>query len=84
MCLNKLSLFGLDGVGWSHVVAGDVTFLPGVDGASLPPVAFPGGKRVSKMDESVKQLNLRTFSHVEFKKKKKVRMRRKELTKRIH
>lgn len=71
MCLNELSLFGLDGVGWSHVVAGDVTFLPGVDGASLPPVAFPGGKRVSKMDESVKQLNLRTFSHLELKKKKK-------------
>lgn len=65
VCLNELSLFGLDRVGWSHVVAGDVTFLAGVDGASLPPVAFPGGKRVSEMEESVKQLNLCTVSHLE-------------------
>lgn len=65
MCLNELSLFGLDGVGWSHIVAGDVTILSGVDGTSLPPVAFPGGKRLSKMDKSVKQLNLCTFSKLE-------------------
>lgn len=38
---NELLLFSLNGVGWSHVVTGDVTFLSGVDGASLPPVAFP-------------------------------------------
>lgn len=38
--VNELSLFSLYGVCWSHVVAGDVTFLSGVDGASLPPVAF--------------------------------------------
>lgn len=63
-CLNKLSLFSLDGVGWSHVVAGNVTFLSGVDGASLPPVAFPGGKRASEVDEFVIQLNLCTFSHL--------------------
>lgn len=41
MCLNELSLFGLYGVGWSHVVTGDVTFLSSVDGVSHPPVAFP-------------------------------------------
>lgn len=38
---NELLLFSLYGVGWSHVVTGDVTFLSGVDGARLPPVAFP-------------------------------------------
>lgn len=42
---NELLLFRLYGVGWSHVVTGDVTFLPGVDGASLPPVAFPEHRR---------------------------------------
>lgn len=38
---EELLLFSLYGVGRSHVVTGDVTFLPGVDGASLPPVTFP-------------------------------------------
>lgn len=36
-------LLGLDGISRSHVVAGDVAFLPGVDRASLPPVAFTAG-----------------------------------------
>lgn len=36
-------LLGLDGISRSHVVAGDVAFLSGVDGASLPPVAFTAG-----------------------------------------
>lgn len=38
---DELLLFSLYGVGRSHVVTGDVTFLPGVDGAGLPPVTFP-------------------------------------------
>lgn len=38
---DELLLFSLYGVGRSHVVTGDVTFLPGVDGASLPPVTLP-------------------------------------------
>lgn len=46
---NKLSLFSLYGVGWSHVVTGDVTFLSGVDGTSLPPVAFPEERRRLEM-----------------------------------
>lgn len=45
VCLSEFSLFSLYGVGWSHVVTGDVTFLSSVDGASLPPVAFPTDKR---------------------------------------
>lgn len=44
VCGKKLLLFSLYGVGWSHVVTGDVTLLSGVDGASLPPVTFPGEK----------------------------------------
>ncbi len=42
---GELLLFSLYGVSWSHVVTGDVTFLSGVDGASLPPVAFPEDRR---------------------------------------
>lgn len=42
----ELLLFSLYGVGWSHVVTGDVAFLSGVDGASLPPVAFPEKRRI--------------------------------------
>lgn len=46
---NKLSLFSLYGVGWSHVVTGDVTFLSSVDRTSLPPVAFPEERRRLEM-----------------------------------
>lgn len=42
---NEFSLFSLYGVSWGHVVTGDVTFLSGVNGASLPPVAFPEEKK---------------------------------------
>lgn len=42
--VHELLLLSLYGVGWSHIVTGDVTFLSGVDGASLPPVTFPGEK----------------------------------------
>lgn len=37
-------LFSLYGVGWGHIVTGDITFLSGVDGASLPPVTLPKGR----------------------------------------
>lgn len=43
---SELLLFSLYGVGGGHVVTGDVTFLSGVDGASLPPVAFPKEREV--------------------------------------
>lgn len=33
-------LFCLDGVRWSHIIAGDVTALSGGQGASQPPVPF--------------------------------------------
>lgn len=42
--VHELLLFSLYGVGRSHIVTGDVTFLSGVDGTSLPPVAFPEEK----------------------------------------
>lgn len=42
---DEFLLFGLYGVGRSYVIAGDVAFLPGVDGVSLPPVAFPAQRR---------------------------------------
>lgn len=51
---NERLLFSLYGVGWSHVVAGDVTFLSGVNGASLPPVALP---------EEKNKLEIRTTQH---------------------
>lgn len=45
LCLERqlceFLLFSLYGVCWSHIVTGDITFLPCVDGARLPPVAFP-------------------------------------------
>lgn len=33
-------LFCLDGVGWSHIVAGDITALSSCQGASEPPIPF--------------------------------------------
>ena len=33
-------LFCLDGVGWSHIIAGDVTALSSGQGARKPPVPF--------------------------------------------
>lgn len=45
---SEFLLFSLYGVSGSHVVTGDVTFLSGVDGASLPPVAFPEEREVDQ------------------------------------
>lgn len=38
---DEFSLFSLYRVSWGHVVTGDVSFLSGVNGASLPPITFP-------------------------------------------
>lgn len=50
---RRYLLFSLDGVGWSHVIAGDVTALSGRQGARQPPVPFSAeikpGHRASQM-----------------------------------
>lgn len=52
-------LLGLDGISRSHVVAGDVAFLSGVDGASLPPVAFTAGSHNSDGNEVLQKKSTR-------------------------
>lgn len=55
--VNELLLFCLYGVGWSHVVTGDVTFLAGVDGAGLPPVSFPEEKSQLEDTDTKKRMD---------------------------
>ena len=38
-------LFCLDGVNWSHIIAGNVTRLSSCQGACFPPISFPGEKK---------------------------------------
>ena len=38
-------LFCLDGVNWSHIIAGNVTRLSSCQGARFPPISFPGGEK---------------------------------------
>lgn len=47
--MHDFLLFSLYGVSWGHIVTGDITFLSGVDGASLPPVAFPKERSQSQI-----------------------------------
>ena len=50
-------LFCLDGVNWSHIIAGNVTRLSSCQGARFPPISFPGGKKKRE-----KEVNMSTSS----------------------
>ena len=51
-------LFCLDGVNWSHIIAGNVTRLSSCQGACFPPISFPGGKKKKRE----KEVNMSTGS----------------------
>lgn len=57
---NEVSLFSLNGVSRGHIIAGDVAFLPRVDGASLPPVSFSAGGTMT----GKRTVQLRTDTHM--------------------
>lgn len=48
-------LFCLDGVGWSHIVAGDITTLACRQGASEPPVPFSVRERERETERDSQQ-----------------------------
>lgn len=50
-------LFCLDGVGWSHIVAGDITALSSCQGASEPPIPFSVRERERQRDEDRVRVN---------------------------
>lgn len=50
-------LFCLDGVGWSHIVAGDITALSSCQGASEPPIPFSVRERERQRDEEGVRVN---------------------------